>query len=826
MNDKINGIPIKSISNPFSTGGGGASFENLVGAFYISQLLCNKLIYGHLEAGTVKEIAFQNRWMGMDVDDLIIYGNAEKISEKPELIIKPKLILQIKNRLNFRLSDKKFTNLVEECWQTFNNSSFNLGYDRIGIMLGTIGSKVKNHFIRLLEWARTSNSSTEFISKVNTPKYASQEMRDYFNIINKILSKANKGNRWKFLKHLKVLELELISTDSKDYLESIENLRSVVINQDPQKAVLLFTYILEKCASFNKNGGRISSNTLYQDITVSALLEKRTIKNYWERKWGSNINLEFLGNLGHLSEESRELREDFKHRLFLLEEKRTQEIQVQMEYLKKLLTENKSEELLNFQEVLAYQLFSIKRICVLAIFNQLSERLLEFFKKGFILSLRIQESCRFVSPSIYKAIGSETGIPYIKYEFFSHKVQTTLERYFEKHPDFRESITHFYHGFIEGLTDSQFFDSTVLHTIELGLGFLYHLGYKPLGRKEDTYFYDLTNQFILELCQKLAVNSPKDLGQPTSLYTTVFRRILDFVAQQTVKFKTDNPLVIQVKLYFLGELFRLPIPFKLRTPILKQLIIVLNHLIKEMHKPSISHVFFFAILQKIWVQIFAPSLEINPKIYQSFLSELMRLYEGILSLRIKTEKSTMSHPFINQMNRTFIDLLFYLIEIFKELKLDENLINVYNILNNNLLKIGDNLFRTHPEKEYYKWLLEPLAIIRFLMINSKIQEQTVILSKEDIFDSLCSIGTLILLDTFSQVYKKSEKENQYKSEIRKIIIKVFPLNEFFNCIESRQGSWEIFGHSIGSQILQFHNTFTNSEIVYRVIDSLMFLEKL
>jgi len=42
MNDKINSKSIKSISNPFSTGGGGASFENLVGAFYISQLLCNK----------------------------------------------------------------------------------------------------------------------------------------------------------------------------------------------------------------------------------------------------------------------------------------------------------------------------------------------------------------------------------------------------------------------------------------------------------------------------------------------------------------------------------------------------------------------------------------------------------------------------------------------------------------------------------------------------------------------------------------------------------------------------------------------------------------
>ena len=107
------------------------------------------------------------------------------------------------------------------------------------------------------------------------------------------------------------------------------------------------------------------------------------------------------------------------------------------------------------------------------------------------------------------------------------------------------------------------------------------------------------------------------------------------------------------------------------------------------------------------------------------------------------------------------------------------LIFLKNILNNKLLKIGDKLYRTYPDKEYYKWLIEPLAIIRFLMINSKIQEQAVFFSKEGIFDSLCSIGSLILLETTSHVDKKPEKVYQYKSEIEKIVTKVFPLDEYF-----------------------------------------------
>ncbi|MCK4285201.1 MAG: hypothetical protein KAX18_03315, partial [Candidatus Lokiarchaeota archaeon] len=123
-------------------------------------------------------------------------------------------------------------------------------------------------------------------------------------------------------------------------------------------------------------------------------------------------------------------------------------------------------------------------------------------------------------------------------------------------------------------------------------------------------------------------------------------------------------------------------------------------------------------------------------------------------------------------------------------------------------------------------LLEPLAIIRFLIINSKTQEDSVILSKGDSFDSLCSIGTLILLHKYSQVDRKSEIFFQYKPEIQKIVTKTFPLDEYFDCIEYRQGSWEVFGHFIGSEILHFHNTFTDPKIVYQVLKSLTFLEKI
>ena len=129
MKDNSTNGSTKPTSNPYSTGGGGASFENLVAAFYVSNLMCEKLIFGHFEAGEVKEIAFQNRWMGFDVDDIMVYGSAMIFSDEHKRNIIPKLILQVKSRLNFRPTDSKFVNVIKECWQTFNHSSFNLGHE-------------------------------------------------------------------------------------------------------------------------------------------------------------------------------------------------------------------------------------------------------------------------------------------------------------------------------------------------------------------------------------------------------------------------------------------------------------------------------------------------------------------------------------------------------------------------------------------------------------------------------------------------------------------------------------------------------------------------
>ena len=58
-------------ASPFSTGGGGVTFEHLVGASYLVSLLAMDVPRG-LDRGITYRVAFQQRWSGAVLDDIIV----------------------------------------------------------------------------------------------------------------------------------------------------------------------------------------------------------------------------------------------------------------------------------------------------------------------------------------------------------------------------------------------------------------------------------------------------------------------------------------------------------------------------------------------------------------------------------------------------------------------------------------------------------------------------------------------------------------------------------------------------------------------------------
>jgi len=75
----------------------------------------------------------------------------------------------------------------------FNSSlgwEFDQETDRLGVGIGVYQTKVDKHLRSLLEWARTSKDSSEFLQKVSLPNFSSDQKRKYLEIIRNLLSKS------------------------------------------------------------------------------------------------------------------------------------------------------------------------------------------------------------------------------------------------------------------------------------------------------------------------------------------------------------------------------------------------------------------------------------------------------------------------------------------------------------------------------------------------------------------------------------------------------------------------------------------------------------
>jgi hypothetical protein len=265
------------LSTPFSTGGGGVTFEQLVGTSYLVSLLAGYPPRG-LDWGVTKEVKFQHRWEGCLLDDIVVTstdGSEER-----------KLALQIKHKLTFSDAPKNetFARVIDDCWKTFNGSlgwKFNQPKDRIGIGIGIYQSELAEHFQPLLDWARTSKHSGEFLRKVSLPKFSSKEKRDYLTVIRNLLDKA-KGTAvtddelWQFFRCLVVLHFDIETPGSRDSVYCWNCLLEQLKNGDYEQAKLLFGFLTSVVAEYARSAGCISLDVLKSKIPNSIGLKEQT----------------------------------------------------------------------------------------------------------------------------------------------------------------------------------------------------------------------------------------------------------------------------------------------------------------------------------------------------------------------------------------------------------------------------------------------------------------------------------------------------------------------------------------------------------------------
>jgi len=257
----------KNIASPYSTGGGGHSFEQKVGAYYLSTLLLRTVPRGQ-STGVTQEVKFQRLFEGQPLDDLII------VTELPNG--KAQLALQIKRDLSFGENDL-FNEVVNACWQTFKSSSFQFGRDRFGIIVGIYNKDIAEHYETALTWARHSSTAEDYFNRISQKKLSSETQRSFVNLIKSKLdvyngSPISKNELWHFLSSLVILHFDLQSDTSRDYFYITTMLNTVLLQEKNITPSNLFLKLADCASVSNRTAGSFDILSLRQNLQDFFLL--------------------------------------------------------------------------------------------------------------------------------------------------------------------------------------------------------------------------------------------------------------------------------------------------------------------------------------------------------------------------------------------------------------------------------------------------------------------------------------------------------------------------------------------------------------------------
>lgn len=264
----------KNLSNPFSTGSGGARFESQVQASFVALMLADGFCPCMPPTWPIHKIKLQGKYDGYDTDDLIVF------TKSPTLNKEAKFLGQIKRHINITYKNKIFSEVMQAAWNDYNNPEvFKEGVDQIVLITGPLNDIIIRDVREILEWARDSEDATDFFKKVNIVKFSSNSKREKLNIIRTHLKKANEGNDlpddlfWCFLKSFHLLGYDLDIKSSA----MLSLLHSMIKQFNTDQANAIWSQIVSEVQSKNQNAGTITKESLPDEI-ISVFQRKQSKK--------------------------------------------------------------------------------------------------------------------------------------------------------------------------------------------------------------------------------------------------------------------------------------------------------------------------------------------------------------------------------------------------------------------------------------------------------------------------------------------------------------------------------------------------------------------
>ena len=118
---------IAKLSNSFSAGGGGGSFERRIQAVFLLSLLIDG--FSPILNMPMERVAFQARQLGDAVDDMVVFSTSGA-----------KLLCQMKHSLSVTEKDATFQEVMRAAWHDFCAKTFSKERDKIALFTGFIAN--------------------------------------------------------------------------------------------------------------------------------------------------------------------------------------------------------------------------------------------------------------------------------------------------------------------------------------------------------------------------------------------------------------------------------------------------------------------------------------------------------------------------------------------------------------------------------------------------------------------------------------------------------------------------------------------------------------
>jgi len=255
-------IKRKNLSNPFSTGGGGAHFEAHIQASFLVLMLTGGCA-PCLPRWPIVEIKLQGKIDGFNTDDLIV------VVENPDNKERRKLLCQVKHSIAVTEGSTLFGEVMQAAWNDFKNPNlFAKGKDAIALITGPLSATDIKIVHWLLSQSRCAKNVSEFFRNVKQAKFSPSKSDEKLHVFQYHLKRANGGHDvsreelYDFLNNFYLLRYDLGDDYGVD-LSLINSHISQFGRQDPQ---WVWSRAIDIIMAWNQNAGTIIRSKLPEDL--------------------------------------------------------------------------------------------------------------------------------------------------------------------------------------------------------------------------------------------------------------------------------------------------------------------------------------------------------------------------------------------------------------------------------------------------------------------------------------------------------------------------------------------------------------------------------